>query len=72
MQIKLEKWDTKLPKEKWLDPQYCKEHRKKVMRFPQHDTVIASVADPHRKNADADPGKNFNADADPDADSCSY
>jgi hypothetical protein len=31
-----------------------------------------SVADPHRKNADADPGKNLNADADPDADSCSY
>jgi hypothetical protein len=29
--IKLEKWDTELPKEKWLDPQYCKEHRKKVM-----------------------------------------
>ncbi len=38
----------------------------------------SSVADPHRKNADADPGKNLNADADadldadPDADSCSY
>ncbi len=31
---------------------------------------VASVADPHRKNADADPGKNLNADADPD--SCSY
>ncbi len=29
-----------------------------------------SVADPHRKNADPDPGKNLNADADPDADSC--
>jgi hypothetical protein len=33
-----------------------------------------SVADPHRKNADADPGKNLDADpdADPDADSCYY
>jgi hypothetical protein len=32
----------------------------------------SSVADPHRKNADADadPGKNLNADA--DADSCPY
>jgi hypothetical protein len=26
----------------------------------------SSVADPHRKNADADPGKNLNADADSD------
>jgi hypothetical protein len=26
--------------------------------------VLASVADPHRKNANADPGKNLNADAD--------
>jgi hypothetical protein len=40
--------------------------------------LLSSVADPHRKNADADPGKNLNADADPDADpdadadSCSY
>ncbi len=37
---------------------------------------INSVADPHRKNADTDPGKNLNADADTDpdaeADSCSY
>jgi hypothetical protein len=36
--------------------------------------VFNSVADPHRKNADADPGKNLNADADAaaeqDADSC--
>jgi hypothetical protein len=31
--------------------------------------MAASVADPHRKNADADPGKNLNADADLDADS---
>jgi hypothetical protein len=31
-----------------------------------------SVADPHRKNADADPGKNLNADPDADADSCPY
>jgi hypothetical protein len=42
--------------------------------------VASSVADPHRKKADADPGKNLNADADADADpdadadadSCSY
>jgi hypothetical protein len=34
--------------------------------------AISSVADPHRKNADADPGKNLNADPDADADSCSY
>jgi hypothetical protein len=40
--------------------------------------VKNSVADPHRKNADADadPGKNLDADpgaeADSDADSCSY
>jgi hypothetical protein len=38
--------------------------------------VLISVADPHRKNADADLGKNLNADADPDADtdpdSCPY
>jgi hypothetical protein len=36
--------------------------------------VVISVADPHRKNADADPGKNLKTDADPDADadSCSY
>ncbi len=32
---------------------------------------IISVADPYRKNADADP-ENLNAVADPDADSCSY
>jgi hypothetical protein len=40
----------------------------------QYATVSSSVADSHRKNADADPGKNLNADADPDADadSCSY
>jgi hypothetical protein len=31
-----------------------------------------SIADPHKKNADADPGKNLDADADPDADSCPY
>jgi hypothetical protein len=30
--------------------------------------VLASVADPHRKNANADPGKNLNAAAD----SCPY
>jgi hypothetical protein len=41
-------------------------------RFPLLLTLYSSVADPHRKNADADPGKNPNADADPDADSCSY
>jgi hypothetical protein len=39
-------------------------------------SVICSVADPHKKNADADPGKNLDvdpdADADPDADSCPY
>ncbi len=37
-------------------------------------TVEFSVADPHRKNADADPGKNLDANADPDADadSCRY
>ncbi len=36
--------------------------------------VSRSVADPHRKNADADPGKYLDADADPDADanSCPY
>jgi hypothetical protein len=32
--------------------------------------VNICVADPHRKNADADPGKIFNADSDPD--SCPY
>jgi hypothetical protein len=31
-----------------------------------------SVADPHRKNADADPGKYLNADPDADADSYPY
>ncbi len=31
---------------------------------------LNSVTDPHRKNADADPGKNLNADA--DTDSCPY
>jgi hypothetical protein len=31
---------------------------------------ISSVADPHRKKADADPGKNLNADA--GLDSCPY
>jgi hypothetical protein len=42
--------------------------------FPAHSLMAISVADPHRKNANADPGKNLNADADadPDADSCSY
>jgi hypothetical protein len=38
--------------------------------------AASSVADPHKKNADADPGKNLDADADPDpdvdADSCPY
>jgi hypothetical protein len=36
--------------------------------------VKISVADPHRKNADAhaDPEKNLNADPDADADSCPY
>jgi hypothetical protein len=35
---------------------------------------LGSVADPHRKNADADPGKNLKVDVDPDAypDSCPY
>ncbi len=32
----------------------------------------SSVADPHKKNADADPGKNLDADPDADADSCPY
>jgi cellulose synthase/poly-beta-1,6-N-acetylglucosamine synthase-like glycosyltransferase len=32
------------------------------------DKVLCSVADPHRKNADADLGKNLNSDAD----SCPY
>jgi hypothetical protein len=32
--------------------------------------MVNSVADPHRKKADADPGKNLNAD--PVADSCPY
>jgi hypothetical protein len=31
-----------------------------------------SVEDPHQNNADADPRKNLDADADPDADSCPY
>ncbi len=33
---------------------------------------VSSVADPHEKNADVDPGKNLDADpdTDPDADSC--
>jgi hypothetical protein len=35
-------------------------------------TLPISVADPHRKNADSDPGKNLNADADSDADLCPY
>jgi hypothetical protein len=38
--------------------------------------LVSSVADPHRKNAAADPGKNLNADPDAnpdaDADSCPY
>ncbi len=34
--------------------------------------VLLSVADPHRKNADADPGKNLNADADADPDADAY
>ncbi len=36
--------------------------------------AVGSVADPHRKNADADPGKNLDADPDrdADADSCPY
>jgi hypothetical protein len=42
------------------------------MFWSKNYTVFLSVADPHRKNADADPGKNLNVDADPDADSCSY
>ncbi len=33
-------------------------------------TAYISVADPHKKNADADPGKNLDADVDPDAYSC--
>ncbi len=44
--------------------------------FSEGETGHNSVADPHRKNADADPGKNLNADADaaeePVADSCPY
>ncbi len=36
------------------------------VRNPAH--ARTSVADPHRKNADADPGKNLCADADPDPD----
>jgi hypothetical protein len=32
------------------------------------EEVLSSVADPYRKNADVDPGKSLNADA--DADSC--
>ncbi len=39
---------------------------------PSHFCTVGSypfsVADPHRKNSNADPGKNLNADA--DADSC--
>jgi hypothetical protein len=44
----------------------------------RYTVETTSVADPHRKNADADPGNNLNADADadpdadPDADSCPY
>jgi hypothetical protein len=34
--------------------------------------VSRSVADPHRKNADADPGKYLDADADANANSCPY
>jgi hypothetical protein len=33
-----------------------------------YNVLPTSVADPHRKNADADPGKNLKADAD----SCPY
>jgi hypothetical protein len=39
---------------------------------PLYNVLPTSVADPHRKNADADPGKNLKADADLDADSCPY
>jgi hypothetical protein len=42
--------------------------KKKKKKFPYIFKVFCSGADPHRKNADADPGKNLNADAD----SCSY
>jgi hypothetical protein len=31
--------------------------------------LASSVADPHQNNADADPGKNLNADEDPDLNS---
>jgi hypothetical protein len=45
-------------------------------KYNQTMLATTSVADPHRKNADADPGKNLNADADPDPDadpdSCPY
>jgi hypothetical protein len=44
----------------------------KTILFILKQVPKSSVADPHRKNADADPGKNLNADADPDADSCPY
>jgi hypothetical protein len=45
-----------------------------LVDFPLFFATISSVADPHKKNADADPGKNLDADADPDADadSCPY
>jgi hypothetical protein len=55
----------------------CCLQRRKVLCFSALLPTI-SVADPHRKNADADPGKNLNADADADpdadadADSCPY
>jgi hypothetical protein len=48
---------------------------KSLGKFNSIFPLPVKVADPHLKNADADPGKNLNAlnaNADPDADSCSY
>jgi hypothetical protein len=42
----------------------------RISRYFSISFPEGSVADPHRKNADADPGKNLSADADPDL--CSY
>jgi hypothetical protein len=53
--------------------------RSKISRGDDHNSgnpLTTSVAGTHRKNADADPGKNLDADADldpdADADSCPY
>ncbi len=50
----------------WLA--HPKKNKRKI--WPMLFGGKSSVADPHRKNADADPRKNLNAD--PDADSCPY